>query len=82
MDTALVPFVHSDLFPNHNVSFQQDLAPVQTVRVVTNHLQQCGIEKLGWVPKSADMNIIENMWGRIKVAKVRTPNYSATDDLQ
>ncbi|KAG0410252.1 hypothetical protein HPB47_012645 [Ixodes persulcatus] len=72
---ALIPFVHSDFFPDHNFSFQQDLAPVQTVRVVKNHLQQCGIEKLGWVPKSADMNIIENVWGRIKVAKASLPKF-------
>ncbi|KAG0416889.1 hypothetical protein HPB47_006059 [Ixodes persulcatus] len=68
VDTVLLLFVHGGLFPDHNFLFQQDLAPVHTARVVKNHLQQCGIEELAWVPKGADMNIIENVWGRIEVA--------------
>lgn len=80
MDAVLLPFVHSGLFPDHNFLFPQDLAPVHTARVAKNHLQQCGIEELAWVPKGADMNIIENVWGRTKVAMVRTPIYSATED--
>lgn len=80
VDTVLLPFVQGGLFPDHNFLFQQDLAPVHTARVVKNHLQQCGIEELAWVPKGADMNIIENVWGRIKVAMVRKPIYSATED--
>lgn len=80
VDTVLIPFVRSGLFPDGNFLFQQDLAPIHTARTVKDHLRQCGIEELPWVPKGADLNIIENVWGRMKAAMVRTPIYSATED--
>ncbi|KAG0426086.1 hypothetical protein HPB47_026796, partial [Ixodes persulcatus] len=80
VDTVLIPFVRSGLFPNGNFLFQQDLAPIHTARTVKDHLRQCGIEELPWVPKGADLSIIENVWGRMKAAMVRTPIYSTTED--
>ncbi|KAH9364992.1 hypothetical protein HPB48_015317 [Haemaphysalis longicornis] len=44
------------------------------------HLQQTGIGQLALVPKGADINIIKNVWGRMKVALNRTPMPSATED--
>ncbi|KAH9378201.1 hypothetical protein HPB48_022655 [Haemaphysalis longicornis] len=51
--------------PGHDFLFQQDLAPVHTARSVQAHLYQTGIEKLAWVPKEADLNIIENLWAAV-----------------
>lgn len=79
LDTVVVPYT-SSVFPNGDFLFQQDLAPVHTARSVRAHLQQTGIEQLAWVPKGADLNIIENVWGRMKVALNRTPMPSATED--
>ncbi|KAH9380501.1 hypothetical protein HPB48_013948 [Haemaphysalis longicornis] len=56
------------------------LDPVHTARSVQAHVQQTGIEQLAWVPKGADLNIIENVWGRMKVALNWTPMPSATED--
>ncbi|KAH9360204.1 hypothetical protein HPB48_012095 [Haemaphysalis longicornis] len=49
-------------------------------RSVQAHLKQTGIEQLKWGPKGAGLNIIENVWGRTKVALNRTPMPSATED--
>ncbi|KAG0411255.1 hypothetical protein HPB47_011607 [Ixodes persulcatus] len=46
----------------------QDLSPINTARTMKGHLRQCGINDLPWVPKGADLNIIENVWGRMKAA--------------
>ncbi|KAG0441650.1 hypothetical protein HPB47_015899 [Ixodes persulcatus] len=72
VDTVLIPFVRSGLFPDGNFLFQQDLAPIHTARTVKDHLRQCGIKELPWVPKGADLNIIENVWGRMKAAMQTT----------
>ncbi|KAH9376612.1 hypothetical protein HPB48_005823 [Haemaphysalis longicornis] len=47
---------------------------------VQAHLQQTGNKQLAWVPKRADLSIIENLWDRVKVALNRTPMPSATED--
>ncbi|KAH9370073.1 hypothetical protein HPB48_001950 [Haemaphysalis longicornis] len=49
------------------------LAPAHTAPSVQAHLQQTSIKPLAWLPKGADLNIIENVWGRVKVALNRTP---------
>ncbi|KAH9370544.1 hypothetical protein HPB48_011441 [Haemaphysalis longicornis] len=56
------------------------LAPAHTTPSVQAHLQQTGNKQLAWVPKTADLSIIENHWDRVKVALNRTPMPSATED--
>ncbi|KAH9370629.1 hypothetical protein HPB48_008731 [Haemaphysalis longicornis] len=51
--------------------------------LTTNFVRPCSFRaytKLAWVPKGADLNIFENVWGRMKVALNRTPISSATED--
>ncbi|KAH9364996.1 hypothetical protein HPB48_018487 [Haemaphysalis longicornis] len=79
LDTVVGPYT-SGVFPNGDFLSQQDLTPVHTARSVQARLQQTGIEQLAWVPKGADINVIENAWGRMKVALNRTPMPSATED--
>ncbi|KAH9373220.1 hypothetical protein HPB48_004965 [Haemaphysalis longicornis] len=66
--------------PRDHPAWGLALAPVHTARSVQAHLEQTGIEQLTWGPKGAGLNIIENVWGRTKVALNRTPMPSATED--
>jgi hypothetical protein len=54
-------------FPNRNFVFQQDNVPVQKARVVSEYLTNNNIPVLEWPPQSPDLNIIENVWLKIKI---------------
>ncbi|KAH9374745.1 hypothetical protein HPB48_012913 [Haemaphysalis longicornis] len=66
--------------PRGHPAWGSALAPIHTARSLQAHLQQTGIEQLARVPKGADINIIENVRGRMKVALNRIPIPSATAD--
>ncbi|KAH9373079.1 hypothetical protein HPB48_005441 [Haemaphysalis longicornis] len=66
--------------PDGNYQFQQDLSPVHSSRAVKDYLAQQQIPLMAWCPKGADLNIIENVWGRLKAAMVRRPIHPATAD--
>lgn len=73
VDTMLISYLRSGLFPDRDVIFQQDLAPIHTPRIVMDRLYQCGIQELPWVPKGAVINIVETVRGRMKDAMIRKP---------
>ncbi|KAH7944142.1 hypothetical protein HPB52_016494 [Rhipicephalus sanguineus] len=71
---------HGSAFPDADVMFQHDLAPVHTAKVVKEYIENRRIGMLSWPAKGADMNICENIWGYIKAAMVRKPVHPSTGD--
>ncbi|KAH9360325.1 hypothetical protein HPB48_012148 [Haemaphysalis longicornis] len=63
----MIPYALDGPFPDGDYVFQQDLAPVHTAKSVKKLLTDCGVLQLEWIPKGADVSIIEHVWGRIKV---------------
>ncbi|KAL1426731.1 hypothetical protein MTO96_018046 [Rhipicephalus appendiculatus] len=65
-----IPSDHAEYVEQKKEDFilQQDRSPVHTSKLATAFLQQRGVAVLEWSPQSVDMNIIENIWGNIKVA--------------
>ena len=45
--------------------FQQDNAAVHTARIVKDYFQAENIKVLNWPTRSADLNIIKNVWRRL-----------------
>lgn len=65
LDKHLLPVI-SEYFPNGDVIFQLDNAPIHTAEVTTNFLDDNDITKLTWPPYSPDLNPIENFWAYLK----------------
>ncbi|KAH9371655.1 hypothetical protein HPB48_016044 [Haemaphysalis longicornis] len=67
----MIPYALDGLFPDGDYLFQQDLVPVHTAKSVKKLLTDRGVRQLEWIPKGADVSIIEPVWGRIKVALLK-----------
>lgn len=76
----LLPYARQGPFPNNDFIFQQDLSPIHTSRRVKLLFEQESVEVMEWVPKSPDFNIIENVWGNMKVQLSRRPLHRANGD--
>ncbi|KAH7968085.1 hypothetical protein HPB52_005570 [Rhipicephalus sanguineus] len=66
LDYVMIPYALDGPFPDGDLLFQQDLSPVHTAKVVEELLNMRGVRCLRWVPKGADLNIIEAVCGRMK----------------
>jgi len=53
-------------FPQNNYFFQDDNAPVHRARSVMEYRCKNKIKTLTWPAESSDLNIIENVWHRLK----------------
>ncbi|KAL1466052.1 hypothetical protein MTO96_042972 [Rhipicephalus appendiculatus] len=66
LDTVGLPPITSRMTPEHDCIFQQDRSPVHTAIKVDRVLKQRGVTVPMWPRQSCDLNIIENVWGRMK----------------
>ncbi|XP_049268775.1 Down syndrome cell adhesion molecule-like protein 1 homolog [Rhipicephalus sanguineus] len=65
-----------------NPRASHDRSPVHTAKKVDRLLQQRGVTVLMWPPQSPDLNIIENVWGRMKTSLSRLGLHGkSADDL-
>ncbi|KAH9372905.1 hypothetical protein HPB48_022926 [Haemaphysalis longicornis] len=60
--------------------FKQDLSAVTPLKDVARLLEGRGVMQLQWCAKGADMNIIELVWGRMKVNLPELPLKLANSD--
>lgn len=82
LDTVGLPHITSHITPQHDCIFQHDRSPVHTAKKVDRLLQQRGVTVLMWPPQSPDLNIIENVWGRMKTSLSRLGLHGkSADDL-
>ncbi|KAH9364957.1 hypothetical protein HPB48_012965 [Haemaphysalis longicornis] len=82
LEYVMIPYALHGPFPDGDYLFQRDLAPVHTAKSVKKLLTERGVRQLEWIPKGADVGIIEPVWGRIKVALSKEGLHRASaDDL-
>lgn len=71
------------LFCGNNFIFQQDNAPIHTVKATHEYLHGMGIDVLFWTARSPDLNSIENAWGWLSHAVYKdATQYNTLNELK
>lgn len=68
LEQQMIPYVLNRPHPDGCYFFQQDLSPVHTSKDVARLFEERGVVQREWCTKGADMNIIQHVWGRMKVS--------------
>ncbi|KAM7295045.1 hypothetical protein ISCGN_024550 [Ixodes scapularis] len=68
IDYVMLPYVLDGPFPDVDFTYQHDLSPVHTSGMVRSLLEERCVTELPWAPQGANLNIIEDVWGRMKAA--------------
>ncbi|KAH6942151.1 hypothetical protein HPB50_001498 [Hyalomma asiaticum] len=76
----MIPYALDGPFPDGDFLFQKDLLPVHTAKVVEELLNLRGVRWLRWVPKGADLNIIEAVWGRMELRLCKRGLHTSSAD--
>ena len=66
-------------FPQNNYIFQDNNAPVHGARTVAEYKLKNKIKTLTWPAQSPDLNIIENVWQRLKRELKNNANNSVAE---
>ncbi|KAH6921345.1 hypothetical protein HPB50_027666 [Hyalomma asiaticum] len=75
LDYVMIPYALDGPFPDGDFLFQQDLSPVHTAKVVEELLDMRGVRCLRWVPKGANLSIIEAVRGRAPAVQKRITQF-------
>ena len=80
LEQYLLPYL-ADTMPDGAV-FQQDNCPSHTARATMAFFAQHAINKMDWPAQSPDLNIIENVWAKIKRQLYREQHQKLDDVVQ
>ncbi|KAG0421744.1 hypothetical protein HPB47_002404, partial [Ixodes persulcatus] len=80
-DNTLIPYALDGPSQDGCFIFQHDCSPIHTANSVRALLEERAVHVLDWVPKGANFNIIENVWGTLKsrLARMNLRTASADD---